>query len=264
MIRNIFYIIGIVILFSSCTFIGNVKDYSEKSKELINSIAQEQYNEVSATFESEKYGKVNKDLFIPQIEKIRELIVNNFGMDYDLKFIHANKTTLSTEEPGPYPTTVQIQIKNKTHYGNFTLTFDDEIHQVTNIRLDREKYEIPSMTLFWFYGLLPLLVVGFNIYTIRRVSKSRVKRKWLKIVGIVLLNVPAFTYSVVNGFNIEPLSFQILLGMSFGMMGYANTFWTFGFPIGSLIANYKINQSKKIVETNDTVNESEIIENKTE
>lgn len=126
--RNIFYIIGIVILLTSCTFIRNVKDYSKISKELINSIAHKQYNEVFEIFESEKYGKVNKDIFIPQIEEIRELIVKNFGMDYDLKFIYANKPTLNTEESEPYPTTVQIQIKNKTHYGYFTLTFNDELN----------------------------------------------------------------------------------------------------------------------------------------
>ncbi len=111
------------------------------------------------------------------------------------------------------------------------------------------------MSLFWIFGLLPLVVVGFNIYTIRRVVKSNVNRKWLKILGIIILNVPAFTYSVVNGFKIEFLSFQILLGMSFGMMGYINTFWTFGLPIGSLIAHYKIKKSSK-----STVNDNSDVE----
>lgn len=76
----------------------------------------------------------------------------------------------------------------------------------------------------------------------------------VKIVGIVFLNASAVTYSVVNGFKVDILSFQILLGMSFGLMGYVGTFWTFGLPIGSLIANFKVNQTNKnidIIEIDD-------------
>ena len=245
MIKNIFYIIGLIFLLSSCTFIGNVKNYNKTSKELINSIIDEDYEKAYTFFAYDKYGEIPIDTFKIQIKKFRTLVVDNFGTKFDLSFMHAEKTTFSSNGLGPYPTKVQIQLKNDTHFGYFTIIFDDEVNQVLNINIENSKDAIPSMILFWIFGLLPLLVLIFNIYTIRKVVKSDVKRKWLKILGIFILNVPSFTYSIVNGFMVDLLSFQILLGVSFGIMGYISTFWTFGLPIGSFIANYKISQSNK-------------------
>lgn len=245
--RNIIYLLGLTILFSSCSFVGNVNKYSKTSKELINSIVNEDYTKAYDFFAYNESDKMPLDTFKVQIDNFRELIIDNFGTNFDLSFTLAEKTTFKTGEPGPHPTKVQIQLKNDSTYGYFTVLFDDEVNKVSKISLMDTKNVIPSMTLFWLFGLLPLLVFGFNIYTIRRVSKSDLNKKWLKIIGIIILNVPALTYSVVNGFKIEPLNFQIFLGISFGMMGYVGTFWTFGLPIGSIIANIKISKSKKSI-----------------
>lgn len=243
---------GLLILVSGCTFIGNVSNYKNTSKDLINQIVKEDYKKAYDNFAYKKYGgDIPIDTFAKQLKPFRELIIKNFGTDFDLSFVRASKTTFKTGESGPHPTEIYIQIKNATQFGYFRIEYDDEINKIMNINIQPMIEPIPSMTLFWFFGLIPLLILGFNIYTIRRTLKSSISKKWLRILMIIILNVPAFTYSVVNGFSFGLLSFQVLLGLSFGMMGYAGTFWTFGLPIGSMIVNYQINKKKVEAEIDD-------------
>jgi hypothetical protein len=76
------------------------------------------------------------------------------------------------------------------------------------------------MIYYWLFGILALSVFAFNIYMIRKVRRSSMKKKWQKYLAIIILNVPAIGYKAVGGFFIELFSFQIMLGMSFEKMGY--------------------------------------------
>jgi hypothetical protein len=96
------------------------------------------------------------------------------------------------------------------------------------------KQPIPSMTIFWLFGLLTICIPIFNVYVIRQIKKSDLRRKWLKYIAVIVLNVPAITYAAVNGLSFKLLNFQILLGLSFSYMGFFNSFWTFGIPFGGL------------------------------
>lgn len=255
--RNIFLIIGLTLLISSCSFVGNIKNYTSVSKELINCVLTEDYDAAYEYFAYEKYENVQPEALKEQLRIFRQSITDAFGTEFKLSFVYASKKTHSTSETGPFPTKVQLQLKTDTHYGYFTILFDDEINKVINIDLDQTKDEIPSMFIFWLFGVLPISVVGFNIYTIRKLSKTKLKRKWLKIVGIIFLNVPALTYSVVNGFLFELMHFQIFLGMSFSALGYANTYWTFGIPLGSFIVHYKMKtQQVETEEVDSDINQT--------
>jgi hypothetical protein len=64
---------------------------------------------------------------------------------------------------------------------------------------------------------------------------------------VTFLNVPAITYAAVNGLSFNPLSFQILLGVSFGYMGFLHSYWTFGLPLGGLYWFWKLRQQKNEV-----------------
>lgn len=96
---------------------------------------------------------------------------------------------------------------------------------------------------FWLFGLLAICVPVFNIYMINQVRKSNLKKKWLKYLAIIVLNIPSITYKALGGLVLELLSFQILLGISFGYMGYLYSTWTFGIPLGGL---YLLWQLKKV------------------
>ncbi|HEY1056388.1 MAG TPA: hypothetical protein VGE24_14675, partial [Emticicia sp.] len=52
------------------------------------------------------------------------------------------------------------------------------------------------------------------------------------------------TYAATSGLSFKLLNFQILFGISFAFMGYLNSYWTFGIPIGGLYWFFKLKQRK--------------------
>lgn len=115
------------------------------------------------------------------------------------------------------------------------------------------------MTLFWLFGLLAICIPVFNIYVIRQIKRSNLKKKWLKYIAVIFLNTPAITYAAVNGLSFKLINFQILLGVSFGYMGYLNSYWTFGIPLGGLYWFWKLRQQKNEV-TEPEIATEQIIE----
>jgi hypothetical protein len=234
----------LLILFSGCTFLNAVSNYKDTSIELINQIVKADYQKASEHFVHPKNGgEIPLDTFKQKIKPFRDLLVKNFGTDLTLSSVRVSKTAYKSGETGPFPTECFIQVKNKTNFGYCRVVFDDQSNKIISINLQSVNGPIPSLTLFLFLCIVPLIVLGFNIYTIRRVLKSSINKKWLRILMIVVLNVPAFTYSLLNGFSFELANIQILLGVSFGMIGYIDTCWTVGLPIGSLIVNYQITKN---------------------
>jgi hypothetical protein len=103
------------------------------------------------------------------------------------------------------------------------------------------------MTLLWLFGLLAICIPIFNIYVISQIKRSALKKKWLKYIAVIFLNTPAITYAAVNGLSFKLINLQILLGVSFGYMGYLNSYWTFGIPLGGLYWFWKLRQAKQVV-----------------
>ncbi len=242
--RRITLILLTVFTFSSCTFF-NLKQYKKVSKELIESIMQQDYEKSYEILGHNRTGEVDKETFASQIDYFREFVIENFTEDYKLKFASANKVFFKTGEKGQHPFNMIVQIESDTHFGYFTITFSDNPNVVLNIDLQDYKERIPPKGKFYLFGILPFLVVALNIFTIIRVVKSQINRKWLKIIGVILLNVPTFTYSLMNGFSFSLVQFQFFFGAAIGLFGYAGTYLSFGLPIGAFLANYKIDMEKQ-------------------
>lgn len=86
------------------------------------------------------------------------------------------------------------------------------------------------------------------------------KRKWLKYIAVIFLNVPTITYTAVGSLSFELLSFQILLGISFGYMGYLHSYWAFGIPLGGLYWLFKLRQKSKKAKEIEIASEQNISE----
>jgi hypothetical protein len=107
-----------------------------------------------------------------------------------------------------------------------------------------------KMTYFWLFGLLAICIPIFNIYVIRQIKRSDLKKKWLKYIAVIFINTPAITYAAVNGLSFKLINLQILFGVSFGYMGFLNSYWTFGIPLGGLYWFWKLRQYKnEVIET---------------
>ena len=250
-------------IITSCDFIGITFKSKDTTRKLVESLINGDYdnslNYLALKHESTK--DVNIDTVKLILEKFKNVVIENFGTELDYTFMKSEKTysTVEKEKTIPNTTVVLIQISNNEEFGVLKVFFDDETKNILGINLLDVKKPIPNMTLFWLFGLLALCIPAFNIYIIILIKRSDLKMKWLKYIAVIFLNVPAITYSAVDGLSVGLLSFQVLLGVSFNYMGYLNAAWAFGIPLGGLywLWSLKIRKSKKIKMIVETENIAE-------
>lgn len=246
-------------MLTSCEFISNTFTYKDTTKEFVQTLIKEDYNKCVGfmAMEHETAKNTNTDTLKMGLANFRQLIVKNFGTDLEYSFMSSEKkfSTEQEENTPPNTTVVFVEFSNKKDFGVLKVLFDDKSKKIINIKTLEVKEQIPSMTVFWLFGLLAICVLLFNIYVIRQVKRSNLEKKWLKYIAILFFNVPALTYNAVNGFSFSLLSFQILFGLSFSFMGYLNSAWTFGIPLGGLYWLWKLRQRSDL--TNQIVTQTE-------
>lgn len=237
-----------VSLLTGCDFIKNTFTYKDKTEEFVESLIKEDYSKCVdlMAMEQNMAKNTNIDTMKMELANFRQRIVNNWGTELEYSFMQTEKkfSTVKANNTPPNSTLVLFEFNNHKDFGVLQVLFDDKSKKILNFKTLDVKTPIPTMTYFWLFGLLAICIPIFNIYVIRQIKKSKLKKKWLKYIAVIILNVPALTYAAVNGFSFSILSFQILLGMSFGYMGFLNSYWTFGIPLGGLYWFWKLRQSK--------------------
>ena len=244
-------------LLTGCNFIKNAFTYKDKTEALMETLLNEDYDKAVGHFAMDHEMAKNTDVEVMKkgLADFRETIVKHFGTDLHYSFMRAEKT-FSTDDSKNTPrntTSAEIEFSNDKEFGVLNVLFDDTSGKILKINALDVKQPIPSMTLFWLFGLLAMVVPIFNIYVIRQIKRSHRKRKWLKYLAVFVFNVPAITYSALGVLSVQALSFQILLGISFSYMGYLNSAWTFGLPLGGLYWLLRLRKTEKIAEPEHAV-----------
>jgi len=247
--KKLILIVVAASLLTGCQFIGNTFKFKETTKGFIETILVEDYDNAISYFamDHEIAKNTNLESFKNGLVTFRDQLVKNFGTKLDYKFMKSEKTlsTNKDESTPPNTTSVLIQISNDKEFGVLKILFDDTSLKILNIHILGIKEPIPTLTYFWLFGFFALLIPIFNIYIIIQIKKSSLKKKWLKYIAVIALNIPAITYSALNGLSFNLLSFQLLFGFSFGYMGYANSFWTIGIPLGGIFWFWKLKTNNK-------------------
>lgn len=243
----------IISMFTSCEFVSNTFKYKDTTKEFSQALIKEDYKKCISfmAMEHETANEnANTDTLKMGLANFRQAIVKNFGIDLEYSFMSSEKkfSTEEAENTPPNTTVVFVEFSNKKEFGVLKVLFDDKSNKIINIKTLEVKEPIPSMTVFWLFGLLVIGVLLFNIYVMSQVKRSKLEKKWLKYMAILFFNVTALTYNAVNGFSYSLLSFQILFGVSFSFMGYLNSAWTFGIPLGGLYWLWKLRQGSNLTE----------------
>lgn len=250
-------IISTFLFFTSCEFIKNTLTYKDKTKEFVESIIKEDYDKTLDLFalEHDMAKNVDKDEIKKGLINFRELLVKNFGTELDFSLMSSEKKYSSNkgESTPPNTTLALIQFSNEKEFGVLKVLFDDKSGKILNINTLDVKESIPSMTIFWLFGLLALCVPIFNVYVIRKIKRSNLKKKWLKYLAVLFFNAPTLTYAAVNGFSFDLINFQFFFGISFSYTGFLNSFWAFGLPLGGLYWFWKLkkNEEQLVVIQND-------------
>ena len=240
-----------VSLLTSCDFIKNTFTYKDKTKDFVETLIKEDYTKCvdQMAMTHEMAENTNIDTMKIGLANFRQLIVNNWGTELEYSFMKSEKkfSTVEADNTPPNTTLALIEFNNKKEFGVLEVLFDDKSQKILNIKTLDVKAPIPTMTYFWLFGLLAICIPIFNIYVIRQIKRSDLKKKWLKYIAVIFLNTPAITYSAVSGLSFKLINLQILLGVSFGYMGFLNSYWTFGIPLGGLYWFWKLRQQKNEV-----------------
>ncbi|BAV06331.1 hypothetical protein SAMN05421788_106393 [Filimonas lacunae] len=260
-----------IVLLSSCTFTTTTLSYRTTSKEFMQSLMDQDYDKCVSLMALEHPAMKEMNLDAGKlkegIQNMRAVITGEYGSQLDFTFMSAEKRWTSSGEGSTLPNTTKVllQIANKKEFGVIDLVFDDSSKKILSVRQLDVKSAIPSMNSFWLFGLIALCVPLFNIYMIIRVKRSGFRKKWLKYLAIVCLNVPAVLYTAFGGVHIELLDFQILLGFGFNYGGYLNSEWAFGIPLGGLYILWQLYKGKdKLVQmTMEEKPADEIVADKT-
>ena len=128
--------------------------------------------------------------------------------------------------------------------------FYPELLNELDEQIPKKPYFLPILTLFgsfWLFVLLVVCVLAFNICVIVQIKRSDLKKKWLKYIAVILLNVPTIKYGIVNGLSFKMLDFQLLLGIGFDIDDILNSFLAFGIPLGGLYWFWKLKTRKNEV-----------------
>ncbi|MCP2039223.1 hypothetical protein [Chryseobacterium sp. HSC-36S06] len=269
-INQIVLTILMVSLLTSCDFIKNSFTYKDKTKDFVETLIKEDYTKCvdQMAMTHEMAENTNIDTMKIGLANFRQLIVNSWGTELEYSFMKSEKkfSTVEADNTPPNTTLALIEFNNKKEFGVLEVLFDDKSQKILNIKTLDVKAPIPTMTYFWLFGLLAICIPIFNIYVIRQIKRSDLKKKWLKYIAVIFLNTPAITYAAVSGLSFKLINLQILLGVSFGYMGFLNSYWTFGIPLGGLYWFWKLRQQKNEVTeteltTDQNINTEPIIDN---
>lgn len=238
-----------VSLLAGCNFPGNTSKYRDRTKEFVETLIKEDYSKCVdfMAMDNAMAKNTNIDTLKTGLANFRKLIVDNWGTKLEYSFMRSEKkfSTVEADNTPPNTTVAFIDFNNKKDFGVFRVLFDDKSNKILNIQTLDVKEPIPTMTFFWLFGVIAICIPLFNIYVISKIKQSDLNKKWLKYIAVIFLNVPAISYAAASGLSFKLLNFQILFGISFGYMGYLNSFWTFGIPIGGIYWFWKLKQRKK-------------------
>lgn len=239
----------LVTLLAGCDPFEDAATYEQRTTEFVEALVDEEYDKCMDLFamEHEMAKGTDVDAIRAGLVSFREIIVSNWGSALEFSFLKWEKkfSTLEAENTPPNTTRVLVEFHNQKDFGVLQVLFDDTSEKIIHIRTLDVKAPIPSMVLFWLFGLIAICIPIFNIYVMVQIKRSDLTRKWLKYIAVAVLNTPAITYAAVNGLSVELLSFQVLLGIGFSTMGFLYSYWTFGIPLGGLYWFLKIRQLKK-------------------
>ncbi|WP_207774424.1 hypothetical protein [Sphingobacterium corticibacter] len=237
-----------VSLLTGCDFITNSFQYKDKTKEFIEVLLTEDYNKCISlmAMDHENAKNANIDSLKSGFSSFRQLITSNWGTELEYSFIKSEKrfSTVEDSNTPPNTTLALIEFHNEKEFGVLEVLFDDKSQKILSMKPLDVKAPIPTMTNFWLFGLIAICIPLFNIYVIRQIKRSDLKKKWIKYIAVIFLNTPSITYAAVSGFSFQLINLQIFLGVSFSWMGYLNSYWTIGIPLGGLYWFWKLRRKE--------------------
>jgi hypothetical protein len=231
-----------VILLTGCNLVDDSPTYKQKTAVFVETLIKEEYDKCLALLATDhKLVNVNPDTIKKHLSLLRASIADNWGTQLEYSMIRSEKkiSAVLAENRPPNTTLVLVGFNNKQEFGILRVLFDDESGKILSINILDEKHQIPSRTYIWIFGLISACVLFFNTYVIVRILRSTTNRRWLKSLAVAFLNIPAISYSILDGISFHVLHFQFM-GISFAHKDLLSTQLMFGIPLAALYWFWKL------------------------
>lgn len=235
--KKIFFLFFSVLCLCSCNSLNK-----EKSIEITQNVAEGNYDAVLNELDESVFRAIGKDSLKTILTKMAQQIKLNVGDDLDYTFLKGEKrVSFSSNQTNNYFYT-ETMISGEDKCYTAKIEYNPTTNKPISIQLS-EPYENPYTASFWWIAaIFGIGVMAFNIFTIVKVKKSKLDRKWLMYLLIILLNTPYISSSP------EKISAGIsiihILGFGYAFMG-KYSFVKIGIPIGAFIAWYKMKKQKQ-------------------
>lgn len=186
--------------------------------------------EIFGASDAMKYAKLESVKLIGYSKRIGTTDNNYWELSYEYKFnlFYANFYTKVVRRENEYViTSFKANMTNKSVLQQAEFSFKGK-----------------GMKHYFFF-MLAILIPAFNIYTIVVAVKTRIRRKWLWIILIIMLNVPFYFNWSTGGVYWKNLTFQ-LIGLGIEQYSiYVPWMFAISIPFGSVIFWLKRRRIKK-------------------
>lgn len=265
--RKIFLLLLVIFSLVGCSFFNK-----EKSIQLAKCIVEGEYEKVIEESDDLIFQQMSRDSLIMGLKTMHDFIQMNLGSEVEYTFIHSErnyKSQMGKGFTGENMDLTVIMLSNGNKSSMLSLLYNRETGKAVYFKVG-EAREV-DMSFYWILSSLALLVVAFIIYTIVRVKKSDMKKKWVKYILAVVVNIPLF---MVTPVGVKPFLFLVtssgvklslgvsIMGVGFEYLG-PDSYTKIAFPLGSIIVLYLLRKHNKKKET-ETVEATENSQNEIE
>lgn len=238
---------NIILLFASICLLGCNIPNQEKSVKYVKDIAEGNYEKVLEETDNLLFKITPKDSFLIFSRKLNKSINNCFD---DKSKIYLLSSEIKTKGEATANQIATVEICNDKDFVDIQLHFNLDTGKVTGVYVS-DIYKVPSKTRYWISFAIGFIICIFVIYTIVRIKKSNMKKKWIKYLFVVFFNFPTLIITPINT-HLKILKFQLF---GFGLTA-PNTHYTveIALPIVSIIMLIIMSYGKKKNELMDNVN----------
>ena len=233
----------------------------EKSIQIAKYIVEGDYEKVMEESDDLVFQQMSRYTFTIGLQSMHDLIQTGLGSEVEYTFIQSEKKYRIQKGKEPniednHDVTI-IMLSNGNKSTMLTLFYNRETGKPYYFHVDDVRE--CDMTRFWILSSLGLLVIAFIIYTIVRVKKSDMKKKWVKYILAVVVNIPLF---LVTSSGVKLSLGLSIMGVGFEYLG-PDSYTKIAFPLGSIIVLYLLRKHNKKKET-ETVETTENSQNEIE
>ena len=233
----------VICMFSGCTFIDNYFTKKEKTIEFMDALMSNHFNKCVSMMSLEMHPEINKDTMEIETSMFKAKLDSIFGREWKIDFLSVGNYKDNTLEPPESYQFCLVQLSSDTCFGHLKISFANNTNLIDNIEFLFKK-PLPDKSNFYVFSTLALLVLAFNLFTIRKVVKSQLSGKWKWILAIIFLNYPALVFSVMKGPYISWTSFLTMFG-KITLTDIENMQIMMALPIGAILVLYKLELIKR-------------------